>query len=158
MVNKKRVSGKYLDQLIESELLAMEREGLERAPIKASTLHARLKAKGLISGGLSTLSVPHRRDLIVKYATRQHNLSDLNQQEVDLVAGRRTGAAYIKKAARMENERDIWQKKYQDNIFAVLDLVKAIQVSTPIKIEEILSPFLIRELRTSPPPKKNRGY
>jgi len=134
MTSKHRVSGKELDQLIESELLAMEREGLDRAPIKASTLHARLKAKGLISGGLSTLSVPHRRDLIVKYATRQHNLSDLNQQEVDLVTGRRTGAAYIK----------------------VLDLVKEIQVKTPIKIEDILSPFLIRELRILPL-KKNRG-
>lgn len=156
MTNKHRVSGKNLDQLIESELLAMEREGLDRAPIKASTLHARLKAKGLISGGLSTLSVPHRRDLIVKYATRQHNLSDLNKQEVDLVTGRRTGAAYIKKAARMESERDIWQQKYQDNLFAVLDLVKEIQVKTPIKIEDILSPYLVRELRTLPL-KKNRG-
>ena len=113
MTSKHRVSGKELDQLIESELLSMEREGLDRAPIKASTLHARLKAK-------------------------------------DLVTGRRTGAAYIKKAARMESERDIWQKKYQDNLFAVLDLVKEIQVNTPIKIEDILSPFLIRELRITP--------
>ena len=77
----------------------MECEGLDRAPIKASTLHARLKAKGLISGGLSTLSVPHRRDLIVKYATRQHNLSDLNKQEVDLVTGRRTGAVIYKESS-----------------------------------------------------------
>ena len=153
MTSKHRVSGKDLDLLIESELLAMEREGLDRAPIKASTLHARLKAKGLISGGLSTLSIPHRKALIVKYATRQHNLSDLNQLEVDLITGRRTGAAYIKKAVRMENERDFWQQKYQDNLFAVLDLVKAIQVGTPIKVEDILSPFLIRELRKFPTKK-----
>ncbi len=45
-----------------SELLAMEREGLEKSPIQPSTLHARLKAKGIINGKLNTLSTPVRKE------------------------------------------------------------------------------------------------
>ena len=86
---KRRICGKELDMYIENELLAMEREGLEKAPIKAITVYARLKAKGIISGKVSTLSTPARKELIKKYQQRQHNQSDLTKEEVELLEGRR---------------------------------------------------------------------
>lgn len=148
MTKLNRLSGTELDKYIESELLAMEREGLEKSPIKASTLHVRLIAKGYINGGLSILSTNIRKDMIAKYKLRQHHSSELKQDEIDLLEGRRTNAAYIKKAKRMELERDEYKEKYHQNLFAVLDIIKYVQVMTPVKIEDILSPYLVRELKS----------
>ena len=147
MTKKNRLSGQELDKYIESELLAMEREGLEKSPIKASTLLIRLKAKGYIKGGLSILSTEPRKALISKYKKRQHNLSELKEDEIQLLEGRRTNSAYIKKAKRMESERNEYRDKYHQNLFAIMDIIKSVQVMTPIKIEDILSTHLIRELR-----------
>jgi hypothetical protein len=115
MTKKNRLSGQELDKYIESELLAMEREGLERSPIKASTLLIRLKAKGYINGGLSILSTESRKTLISKYKKRQHSVSELKEDEIQLLEGRRTNSAYIKKAKRMESERNEYRDKYHQN-------------------------------------------
>ncbi|HBB8682248.1 TPA: hypothetical protein J1A18_005095, partial [Escherichia coli] len=48
--------GKELDTQIEHELQLMLIEGFDKSPISAKSLHARLKSKGIINGGLSTLS------------------------------------------------------------------------------------------------------
>lgn len=48
--------GKKLDTLIEHELQLMLLEGFDKSPISAKALHIRLKAKGIVNGGLSTLS------------------------------------------------------------------------------------------------------
>ncbi|WP_319784194.1 hypothetical protein [Oceanisphaera sp. IT1-181] len=154
MTNKKRISGRELDVLIESELLAMEREGLEKAPITPTTLHSRLKSKGIVSGGVSTLSVPHRKHMIDKYRLRQHHLSNLTNDEIELVSNRRTSTAYINRANRIEKERDDWKDKYQENLFAVLDIIKTVQAATPIKVEDLLSPCLLRELHSAPKGKR----
>jgi hypothetical protein len=45
----KVIQGKELDAYIKAELQVMVHEGLKN-PIQPSTLHARLKAKGIISG------------------------------------------------------------------------------------------------------------
>lgn len=47
----------------------------------------------------------------------------------------------------MRNERDEMAKKLELNTMAVLDIINAVDLTTPIKVEELLSPFLIRELR-----------
>lgn len=52
----KVIQGKELDAYIKAELQAMVQEGLEKSPIQPSTLHARLKAKGIVKGGISTLT------------------------------------------------------------------------------------------------------
>ena len=56
--------GKELDTQIEHELQLMLIEGFDKSPISAKNLHARLKSKGIINGGLSTLSNIERRRLI----------------------------------------------------------------------------------------------
>ncbi|CAH3299609.1 hypothetical protein AH0328V1_2407 [Enterobacter cloacae] len=48
----KVIQGKELDAYIKAELQAMVQEGLEKSPIQPSTLHARLKAKGIVKGGI----------------------------------------------------------------------------------------------------------
>ncbi len=50
----KVIQGKEeLDAYIQAELQAMVREGLEKSPIQPATLHARLKAKGIVKGLVS---------------------------------------------------------------------------------------------------------
>ncbi len=46
--------GKELDTLIEHELQLMLVEGFDKSPISAKALHIRLKAKGIVNGGLKT--------------------------------------------------------------------------------------------------------
>lgn len=53
--------GKELDTQIEHELQLMLIEGFDKSPISAKSLHARLKSKGIINGGLSTLSNIERK-------------------------------------------------------------------------------------------------
>ncbi|PHM21965.1 hypothetical protein [Xenorhabdus budapestensis] len=45
--------GKELDQFIEHELQLMLAERFDRSPISSKALHTRLKAKGIVKGGLS---------------------------------------------------------------------------------------------------------
>lgn len=148
MDNNKRLAGSELDKYIESELLAMVREGIEHAPIKAATLHKRLLLKGYVTGSLSTLSTPKRKQMIRDYQKRQLNQMDMDVNEIaTLINGRKANEAYRKQALRMRNERDEMAKKLELNTMAVLDIINAVDLTTPIKVEELLSPFLIRELR-----------
>lgn len=63
--------GKELDTLIEHELQLMLVEGFDKSPISAKALHIRLKAKGILNGGLSTLSSLERKRLIAAYVDQQ---------------------------------------------------------------------------------------
>ncbi|MDH5923674.1 hypothetical protein L8R85_21835 [Vibrio splendidus] len=145
----KVIQGKELDSYIKAELQAMLREGLDKSPIQASTLHARLKMKGIIKGGISTLS--SRRELVEEYKLRQHNnhedgKRELTSEEKNMLAKGRTGAAYISKANRIEDELKDYKARYERNILAVIDIIQYIDNSTAIKVEDILSDELIREL------------
>ncbi|WP_318453697.1 hypothetical protein [Photobacterium leiognathi] len=147
MIENRRLAGSELDKYIESELLAMVREGLEQSPIKAVTLHKRLLSKGLVSGSLSTLSIKHRKEMIQKYQKQQHNQMNLSDDELELlVEGRKANEAYRSKAVRMEKERDAMKEQLDLNTFAVLDIINTVEVATAIKIEDLLSSHLIREL------------
>ena len=63
--------GKELNTLIEHELQLMLVEGFDKSPISAKALHIRLKAKGIVNGGLSTLSSLERKRLIAAYVDQQ---------------------------------------------------------------------------------------
>ncbi|ENP8449381.1 hypothetical protein HYO28_03990 [Vibrio parahaemolyticus] len=145
----KVIQGKELDAYIKAELQAMLREGLEKSPIQPSTLHARLKAKGIIKGGVSTLTT--RRDIINEYKLRQHNSyedgkRELTPEEKAMLAQGRTGAAYISKAERLETELNDFKAKYERNILAIADIIEYVDNATPIRIEDMLADELIREL------------
>ncbi len=70
------LSRKELDTLIEHELQLMLAECFDKPPISAKALHIRLKAKGIVNGGLSTLSSLERKRLIAAYV--DHQLGPLN--------------------------------------------------------------------------------
>ncbi|MGR6861507.1 hypothetical protein ACU5EH_15030 [Aliivibrio salmonicida] len=144
---KKTIQGKLLDNYIYSELLAMEREGLDKSPIQASTLHARLKAKDIIKGKLSTLSTPIRKKMIKDAQQRQHNNNELSNDELMLLAKGRTGAAYIKKAERLESEKNKYKEKYELNILAVMDIIASVDAVSPFNVEDLLAEHLIREMK-----------
>ncbi|HGH5989960.1 TPA: hypothetical protein ACJI8U_001528 [Morganella morganii] len=147
MTDNKRLAGDKLDKLIESELLAMVREGLEQSPIKPASLHKRLVIKGYVSGGLSTLSTPKRKALIQQYQKRQLNQMNLTSAELDvMVEGRRANEGYRTLAQRMKKERDDMARQLDLNTRAVLDIINAVDLLTPIKVEDFLSQYLIREL------------
>ncbi|ELB7642947.1 hypothetical protein RH728_001055 [Vibrio vulnificus] len=152
----KVIQGKELDAYIKAELQAMVREGLEKSPIQASTLHARLKAKGIIKGGISTLS--SRRDIINEYKLRQHNnhedgKRELTADEKAMLAEGRTGAAYISKADRLDSELKDYKARYERNILAVADIIEYVDDYLSVSVETLLEKDLIRELR--PKGKRN---
>ncbi|MEZ8794835.1 hypothetical protein AB6D86_23495 [Vibrio splendidus] len=145
----KVIQGIELDAYIKAELQAMVREGLEKSPIQPSTLHARLKAKGVINGGVSTLTP--RRSIINEYKLRQHNnyeagKRELTSEEKIILSEGRTGAAYISKSERLSEELDLLESKYQRNILAVADIIEYVDNSTALNVEDLLARDLIREL------------
>ncbi|AQW56617.1 MULTISPECIES: hypothetical protein [Vibrio] len=145
----KVIQGVELTAYIKAELQAMVSEGLEKSPIQPSTLHARLKAKGIIKGGISTLT--SRRDIINEYKLRQHNnhqdgKRELTVEEKAMLVKGRTGAAYRSKADRLASELKSYQKLYERNILAVMDIIQYVDNSTAIKVEDLLADELIREL------------
>lgn len=73
--------GKELDTLIEHELQLMLAEGFDKSPISAKALHIRLKAKGIVNGGLSTLSSLERKRLIAAYVDQQLGPLNLRPKE-----------------------------------------------------------------------------
>ncbi|WP_338928777.1 hypothetical protein [Escherichia coli] len=122
----KVIQGKELDSYIKAELQAMVQEGLEKSPIQPSTLHARLKAKGIVKGGISTLT--SRKIIINNYRLRQHNnyedgKRELTTDEKAKLAMGRTGAAYISKANRLDAEIIALKAKYERNIGFPIHLV-----------------------------------
>ncbi|EHK2852602.1 MULTISPECIES: hypothetical protein [Vibrio] len=148
-VDDKVIQGKELDAYIKAELQAMVREGLEQSPIQPSTVHARLKAKGIIKGGISTLS--SRREMINEYKLRQHNnhedgKRELTPEEKAMLSEGRTGAAYISKANRLDAELDDFKAKYERNILAVADIIEYVDNATTLNVEDLLADDLIREL------------
>ncbi|MHA2938940.1 hypothetical protein ACXJY6_11690 [Vibrio sp. RC27] len=145
----KVIQGKELDAYIRAELQAMVREGLEESPIQPSTLHARLKVKGIIKGGVSTLT--SRKNIINEYKLRQHanhenGKGELTPEEKAMLAEGRTGAAYISKADRLETELKEFKARYERNILGVADIIEYVDNSTPLKVEDLLENELIREL------------
>lgn len=145
----KVIQGKELDAYIRAELQAMVHEGLEKSPIQPSTLHARLKAKGIIKGGVSTLT--SRKNIINEYKLCQHNnyedgKRELTTDEKAMLAEGRTGAAYISKANRLDAEITALKAKYERNVLAIVDIIAYVDNATPIKVEDMLAGDLIREI------------
>ena len=82
--------GKELDTLIEHELQLMLVEGFDKSPISAKALHIRLKAKGIVNGGLSTLSSLERKRLIAAYVDQQLGPLNLRPKEKQQYVNRKT--------------------------------------------------------------------
>lgn len=137
--------GKKLDEVIEKELMLMLKEGFELSPITPKKLHSRLKNKGLVNGGLSTLSSKNRKKLISLYAEQQLKPLNLNTKEKQLYTNRRTREALMAKNAQLRETIDKLEDKLSLNTETLLNIINEVKTQTPVKVEHLLAPHLIKE-------------
>ncbi|MFX2751102.1 hypothetical protein V6187_18120, partial [Escherichia coli] len=96
--------GKELNTLIEHELQLMLVEGFDKSPISAKALHIRLKAKGIVNGGLSTLSSLERKRLIAAYVDQQLGPLNLRPKEKQQYVNRKTRQALLARNQQLQAE------------------------------------------------------
>lgn len=138
--------GPKLNDAIEKELIEMVAEGYHVSPISNQSLYQRLKSKGILNGAISTLT--SRTDLINIYKSKQieevsgalsSSLRDglsLNKQQI------------LKQNARLREEVDLTKQQIANNTETLIEIVKTIKATGASRnIEQILSPYLIRELK-----------
>jgi hypothetical protein len=138
--------GKDLDVLIENELQIMLVEGFEKSPISPKELHTRLKNKGIINGGLSTLSTVTRKQLIMAYTATQLTPLNLKSKEKQQYINRKTRDALIARNKRLQDEISELKEQLSQNTRSVIDIVKSVKMTTVIPVESLLAIHVIREL------------
>jgi hypothetical protein len=141
--------GKELDILIEHELQLMLVEGFDKSPISAKTLHTRLKEKGIVKGGLSTLSSLERKLLIRAYVDQQLSPLNLRPKEKQQYVNRKTRQALLARNQQLQSEIDDLRGQLTQNTAALIEIVKAVKINTVVPIESLLAPHVIRELHKS---------
>ncbi|GKW27545.1 hypothetical protein AB6D34_14055 [Pectobacterium brasiliense] len=141
--------GKELDTLIEHELQLMMIEGFDKSPISAKALHTRLKKKGILNGGLSTLSSLERKRLIAAYVDQQLNPLNLRPKEKQQYVNRKTRQALLARNQQLQTEINELRDQLAQNTTALIAIVKAVKINTAIPIESLLAPHVIRELHKS---------
>ncbi|KHT29586.1 hypothetical protein RC98_01875 [Pectobacterium carotovorum subsp. carotovorum] len=141
--------GKELDTLIEHELQLMMIEGFDKSPISAKALHTRLKEKGILNGGLSTLSSLERKRLIAAYVDQQLNPLNLRPKEKQQYVNRKTRQALLARNQQLQTEISELRDQLTQNTVALIAIVKAVKINTAIPVESLLAPHVIRELHKS---------
>ncbi|WP_226067242.1 hypothetical protein [Dickeya zeae] len=141
--------GKELDTLIEHELQLMMIEGFDKSPISAKALHTRLKEKGILNGGLSTLSRLERKRLIAAYVDQQLNPLNLRPKEKQQYVNRKTRQALLARNQQLQTEISELRDQLTQNTVALIAIVKAVKINTAIPVESLLAPHVIRELHKS---------
>ncbi|EPY4830640.1 hypothetical protein PGO16_01995 [Klebsiella aerogenes] len=138
--------GKELDTQIEHELQLMLIEGFDKSPISAKSLHSRLKSKGIINGGLSTLSSIQRKRLIAAYIDQQLSSLNLRPKEKQQYVNRKTRQALLGRNQQLQVENKELREQLAQNTLSLIEIVKAVKLNTVIPVESLLAPHLIREL------------
>lgn len=141
--------GKGLDTLIEYELQMMLVEGFDKSPISAKALHIRLKKKGFVKGGLSTLSTLERKSLIAAYIDRQLSPLNLRPKEKQQYVNRKTRQALLARNQQLQMEVVELREQLTQNTSSLIEIVKAVKINTVIPVESLLAVHVIRELRKS---------
>lgn len=140
--------GKSLDLAIEQELQLMLTEGFDVSPITHKSLHERLLAKKIVSGSLSTLSTPDRKNLIAHYVGRQLSPLKLKPKEQQLYANRKTRDALMNKNTQLQEEISSLKDQLSQNTNSLIDIVNAVSINTTIPVERLLAPHVIREMKS----------
>lgn len=143
----KRLAGKDLDILVEKELQEMLQEGYDLSPISAKVVHLRLLEKQIINGGLSTLSTPYRKNLIAEYKDKQLDEANLTEEAKRQLSSNRSLEGYKRRYQEKCDEVTALETIVQNNIAALVDIVIAVESRTPLKIENILAPSLLKNLK-----------
>ena len=140
------LKGKELTKSIEEELSMMLVEGFDKAPITNKTLHTRLKARGIISGAVSTLQ--SRKQLIEDYKNKQIEDSADESIKASLKLGVSANKeAIIKQNANLREQLKQSKEMLAKNTNSLLEIVKSIENSGQgITVERYLAPHLIKEM------------
>ncbi|TDX20279.1 hypothetical protein ACI51X_10585 [Pectobacterium versatile] len=138
--------GKELNTQIEHELQLMLVEGFDKSPISAKALHTRLKAKGIVNGGLSTLSNLDRKRLIAAYTDQQLSPLNLRPKEKQQYVNRKTRQALLGRNQQLQDENTELREQLAQNTMSLIEIVKAVKINTVISVESLLAPHVIREL------------
>jgi len=131
----KNVRSIALDNAIETELKMMLKLGLTEAPISAKTLHSRLKSKGIINGGLSTLSKPDRKELIHKYKAKQ-----IEESGFDEVIENTYGSMNYFKAQnkKLRVELEVNKSQLSGYTANVIEIINRVESQSTVKVEDLL--------------------
>lgn len=124
-------------------------EGFDKSPISAKTLHTRLKEKGIVNGGLSTLSSLECKLLIRAYVDQQLSPLNLRPKEKQQYVNRKTRQALLARNQQLQSEIDDLRGQLTQNTAALIEIVKAVKINTVVPIESLLAPHVIRELHKS---------
>lgn len=137
--------GKQLDEVIEQELQMMLVEGFEKSPICHKTLHIRLKAKGYISGGLSTLSSPDRKRLICLYMSEQISPLNLKSKEKQLYVNKKTRLALANTNKKLRIQINDLECQLHQNTETLIGIIEEIKLKTNLKVDHLLAPHLLKD-------------
>ena len=146
-ISIKKIVGKDLDLLVEKELQEMLQEGYDLSPISAKVVHLRLLEKQIINGGRSTLSTPYRKKLIAEYKDKQLDDANLTEEAKRQLSSNRSLEGYKRRYQEKCDEVIALETIVQNNIAALVDIVIAVESRTPLKIENILAPSLLKNLK-----------
>lgn len=146
-ISIKKIVGKDLDLLVEKELQEMLQEGYDLSPISAKVVHLRLLEKQIINGGRSTLSTPYRKKLITEYKDKQLDDANLTEEAKRQLSSNRSLEGYKRRYQEKCDEVTALETIVQNNIAALVDIVIAVESRTPLKIENILAPSLLKNLK-----------
>ncbi|MCM1959101.1 hypothetical protein NCZ17_06905 [Acinetobacter modestus] len=137
--------GKQLDEVIEQELQMMLVEGFEKSPISHKALHCRLKAKGYISGGLSTLSSAERKKLISLYMAEQISPLNLKTKEQQLYVNKKTRQALTNTNKNLRTQIDDLEAQLHQNTETLIAIIEEVKLRTNLKIDHLLAPHLLKK-------------
>lgn len=137
--------GKELDAAIENELQLMLVEGFDKSPISPTSLHDRLLEKGVIKGGLSTLTP--RKELIEKYTLKQIEPLKLKPKDQQRYVNHKTREALIGKNGQLQEEIQQLERQLSENTNSLIEIIKEVRVKTTIHIDHLLSTHIIREMK-----------
>ena len=140
--------GKELDTLIEHELQLMLVEGFDKSPISAKAPHIRLKAKGIVNGGLSTLSSLERKRLIAAYVDQQLGPLNHGQKKNSNTSTVKPVRPLLARNQQLQAE----VSELRDNCakyLSLIEIVKAVKINSVIPVESLLAKHVIRELHKS---------
>ena len=146
--------GSELNEAIENELKEMVQEGMEKAPISNTALHQRLVAKGYVKGGLSTLSTKERKALIQKYTTEQLLPLNLNEKEEQLYVNKKTRQALLDTNKGLKEKITELENELNQNTAILIEIINQVKLRTNLELDDLLSPYLISELKNQSKLKK----
>jgi len=134
-----------LNSEIEAELEIMLTLGVEKAPISAATLYARLIAKGVLQGAISTLT--SRKDMIAEYAFQQMAASG-----IEIESKPKYGTVEYYKARNQTLIAEVSELKRQlsEQTAAVAEIIRRVESQTPIKVEDLILPIVIKPMDDVP--------